>query len=77
MLHHPMGSDFALHFLIAHWFSCLLLDHRPNYFPFTATESMSELNSPEEELFHVLIINLKIHQHICPHCSMRDCGEFE
>lgn len=53
----PIGTDFALHFLIACWFVSLLLDPHPNYFPFIPTESVSERNSLEEELFHVLIID--------------------
>lgn len=52
-----MGTDYALHFLIACWSIRLLLGHQPNYFPFMPTESMSELNSLEEEPFHVLIID--------------------
>lgn len=52
-----MGNDYALRIFIACWFIRLLLDHHPNYFPFMPTESMSELNSLEEELFHVLIID--------------------
>lgn len=52
-----MGIDCAMHFLIVCWFISLLLDHHPNYFSFMPTESMSELNSLKEKLFHVLIID--------------------
>lgn len=57
MLEQPMGNGYALHFLIACWFISVLLDPHLNYFPFMQTESVSELNSLEEELFHVLIID--------------------
>lgn len=57
MLEQPMGTSYALHFLIACWFISVLLDPHLNYFPFMQTESVSELNSLEEELFHVLIID--------------------
>lgn len=55
----PIGTHCTGHFLLVSWFISLLLNHHPNYFPFMPTESMSELNSLKEELFHVLIIDSK------------------
>ena len=54
-----MGAHVAVHFLIACWFISLFLDLHPHYFAFMPTESVSELNSLEEEPFHVLIIDKK------------------
>lgn len=62
----PMGAGCGVILLIACWLISLLSvppsRPHPNYFAFMQTES--ELNSLEEESFHVLIFDLKTYQRV-------------